>query len=62
MKRGVIAAILIIGLFVLWEVLRGGPRAEGVYLGYVEGDLLYIGPIEEAVAAVMWAPDYPSYC
>ena len=46
MKRGVIAAILFIGLFVLWEVLRGGPRDEGVYLGYVEGDLLYIGPIE----------------
>ena len=46
MKRGVIAAILIIGLFVLWEVLRGGPSDEGVYLGYVEGDLLYIGPIE----------------
>ena len=32
--------------FVLWEVLRGGPSFEGVYLGYVEGDLLYIGPIE----------------
>jgi HlyD family secretion protein len=46
MKRGVIAAILIVGLFVLWEFLRGGPRDEGAYLGYVEGDLLYIGPIE----------------
>ena len=46
MKRGVIAAILIVGLFVLWEVLRGGPSDEGAYLGYVEGDLLYIGPIE----------------
>jgi HlyD family secretion protein len=45
MKRVAIVAI-VVGLFVLWQVWRGGAWESGVYLGYVEGDLLYIGPVE----------------
>ncbi len=46
MKRvGAIAAVLL-GLLVLWLLLSRGPRDDGAYLGYVEGDLLYIGPVE----------------
>ncbi len=46
MKRvGAIAAVLL-GILVLWLVLGRGPRDDGAYLGYVEGDLLYIGPVE----------------
>ncbi len=45
MKRVAVAATLI-GLFVLWLIFSGRSRDEGAFLGYVEGDLLYIGPVE----------------
>jgi len=45
MKRVAIVAILI-AAFVAWQVWRSAPRDEGAFLGYVEGDLRYIGPIE----------------
>lgn len=45
MKRAAIAAAFI-GFFVLWLVFGGASRDENVFLGYVEGDLLYIGPVE----------------
>jgi HlyD family secretion protein len=45
MKRVAIVAILI-AAFVAWQIWRGAPRDEGAFLGYVEGDLRYIGPIE----------------
>ncbi len=46
MKRAAAAAAVLIGLAILWFVISGSPPNEGGYLGYVEGDLLYIGPIE----------------
>ncbi|MGA9601298.1 MAG: HlyD family efflux transporter periplasmic adaptor subunit [Methylocystis sp.] len=45
MKRVAIVAILI-AAFVAWQIWRGVPRDEGAFLGYVEGDIRYIGPIE----------------
>jgi HlyD family secretion protein len=45
MKR-VGAILLILGLFVAWQFWRNPNAAEGVFLGYVEADLRYIGPIE----------------
>ena len=46
MKRVAIAAAAVIGLLIVWQVFSASPRDDGSYLGYVEGDLLYIGPIE----------------
>jgi HlyD family secretion protein len=45
MKRFVVAAVLVL-LFVAFEVIRNAGRNDGAFLGYVEGDLLYIAPIE----------------
>ncbi|QGM45637.1 HlyD family secretion protein [Methylocystis heyeri] len=44
MKRA--AAAVVLGLAILWFVFGGARPEDGAYLGYVEGDLLYIGPIE----------------
>ena len=45
MKRVAIVAVLV-AAFVAWQIWRGVPRDEGAFLGYVEGDIRYIGPIE----------------
>ncbi len=45
MKRVAIVAI-VIAAFVAWQIWRGVSRDDGAFLGYVEGDLRYIGPIE----------------
>ncbi len=45
MKRVAVVAILI-AAFAAWQIWRGGSREEGAFLGYVEGDIRYIGPIE----------------
>ncbi|HYA81162.1 MAG TPA: HlyD family efflux transporter periplasmic adaptor subunit [Methylocystis sp.] len=45
MKRLAVIATLI-ALFVAFEIYRGAGRDDGAFLGYVEGDLLYIAPIE----------------
>jgi HlyD family secretion protein len=48
MKRfASIVTILLLGAVALWWVFGRGPRADqGAFLGYVEGDILYIGPVE----------------
>jgi len=46
MKRVAIAAAAVIGLLIVWQLFSASPRDDGSYLGYVEGDLLYIGPVE----------------
>ena len=45
MKRLAVIAALI-ALFVAFEIYRSGGRDDGAFLGYVEGDLLYVAPIE----------------
>jgi HlyD family secretion protein len=44
MKRA--AAAVLVGLAIVWLVFGGGHRDDSGYLGYVEGDILYIGPVE----------------
>lgn len=43
-RIGMILAVL--GLFVAWQFWRGGGPGDGAFLGYVEADLRYIGPVE----------------
>lgn len=47
MKRLVLILVVLAGaLAFLWQFPRGEDRREAAFLGYVEGDLLYIGPSE----------------
>jgi len=38
--------LVVVALFVAWQFWRGGGTDDGAFLGYVEGDLRYIGPVE----------------
>jgi HlyD family secretion protein len=45
MKRLALSVVLV-ALFVAFEIYRNSDRNDGAFLGYVEGDLLYLGPVE----------------
>ena len=53
MKRLLLLAAIALVAVVLWRLAYRPANADGVFLGYVEGDILYIGPYEtEKVASV----------
>lgn len=45
MMRFAVAALLV-ALFIAWETVRNASVNDRAFLGYVEGDLLYVAPVE----------------
>ena len=46
MKRILLVAAILAGLVILWRAWSGSREPPAAFLGYVEGELLYMGPVE----------------